>query len=167
MADALPLRANIDWLRKTAKQRLRDMRTRAPDAKLAQAQLDIARQYGFSSWRSLKTHLDRHENADATADASLSDEVIASFLRAVGDGRFEEVRAALTVEPALVNATGPHPYWGGRPQALHVSIETKRQDMFELLIAAGADINGTNDEYEHWSPLMLTSTGTNPPCVRS
>jgi ankyrin repeat protein len=152
MADALPVRANIDWLRKTAKQRLRDMRMRAPDAKLAQAQFDIARQYGFSSWRSLKTHLDRHENADA----SLSDEVIASFLRAVGDGRFEEVRAALAVEPALVNATGPHPYWGGRPQALHVSIETKRRDMFELLIAGGADINGTNDEYEHWSPLMLT-----------
>jgi hypothetical protein len=50
----------------------------------------------------------------------------------------------------------PHPYWGDRPQALHVSIETKRQDMFELLIAAGADINGTNGEYEHWSPLMLT-----------
>jgi hypothetical protein len=152
MADALPVRANIDWLRKTAKQRLRDMRMRAPDAKLAQAQFDIARQYGFSSWRSLKAHLDRHE----TADASLSDEVIASFLRAVGDGRFEEVRAALAVEPALVNATGPHPYWGGRPQALHVSIETKRRDMFELLIAGGADINGTNDEYEHWSPLMLT-----------
>jgi ankyrin repeat protein len=156
MADALPVPANIDWLRKTAKQRLRDMRTRAPDAKLAQAQFDIARQYGFSSWRSLKTHLDRHENADAAADAPLSDEAIASFLRAVGDGCIEEVRAALAAEPALVNATGPHPYWGGRPQALHVSIETKRQDMFDLLIAAGTDINGTNDEYEHWSPLMLT-----------
>jgi hypothetical protein len=152
MADALPVRANIDWLRKTAKQRLRDMRTRAPDAKLAQAQFDIARQYGFSSWRSLKTHLDRHENGDAP----LSDEAIASFLRAVGDGRIEEVRAALAAEPALVNATGPHPYWAGRPQALHVSIETKRQDMFNLLIAADAGINGMNDEYEHWSPLMLT-----------
>src|SRR5262245_10638877 len=28
--------------------------------------------------------------------------------------------------------------------------------MFDELLAAGADINGTNDQYEHWSPLMLT-----------
>src|SRR5262249_52422491 len=59
-------------------------------------------------------------------------------------------------EPRLVNAIGPHPYWGGRPQALHVSIETKRRDMFDLLVASGADINGANEHYEHWSPLMLT-----------
>jgi ankyrin repeat protein len=66
------------------------------------------------------------------------------------------VQATLAAEPRLVNAIGPHPYWGGRPQALHVSIETKRRDMFDLLLAAGADINGANDQYEHWSPLMLT-----------
>jgi hypothetical protein len=58
--------------------------------------------------------------------------------------------------PTLLNAVGPHPYWGGRPQALHVSIETKRRNVFDPLVAAGADINGHNDQYEHWSPLMLT-----------
>ena len=55
----------------------------------------------------------------------------------------------------MVNAVGPHPFWGGRPQPLHVAIETKRRDMFDLLLGAGADVNGTNDEYDHWSPLML------------
>jgi ankyrin repeat protein len=28
--------------------------------------------------------------------------------------------------------------------------------MFDLLIAAGADVNGNNEQNEHWSPLMLT-----------
>jgi len=28
--------------------------------------------------------------------------------------------------------------------------------MFDLLLAAGASIDGNNDQYEHWSPLMLT-----------
>jgi ankyrin repeat protein len=37
-----------------------------------------------------------------------------------------------------------------------LSIDTKRRDMFDLLIAAGADVNGNNEHNEHWSPLMLT-----------
>ena len=55
-----------------------------------------------------------------------------------------------------LNAVGPHPYWGGRPQALHVSIETARRDMFDLLLSSGADVDGRNDAYEHCSPLMPT-----------
>ena len=65
--------------------------------------------------------------------------------------------AALAAAPPLVNAVGPHPFWGGRPQALHVAIERKRRDMFDLLLERGADVNGANDSYDHWSPLMLAS----------
>jgi ankyrin repeat protein len=79
----------------------------------------------------------------------------AAFLRAVGDGEIDTVRAMLAADPALVHATGPHPYWGGHPQALHVAIETRRRDMFDLLLAAGADPNGRNGDYDLWSPLML------------
>ncbi len=57
--------------------------------------------------------------------------------------------------PALVNAVGPHPFWGGRPQPLHVAIETNRFEMVQLLLRAGADVNGRNDEYSHWSPLHI------------
>lgn len=153
MADPLPARANLEWLRKTAKQHLRFLRLTKPEAKLAQAQFAIARQYGFSNWRSLKAYVDDHGLA---AKSLSSDESIAAFLRAVGEGRIPDVRAALTKEPGIVNAVGPHPFWGGRPQALHVSIETKRRDMFDLLIDAGADTDGSNELYEHWSPLMLT-----------
>ena len=47
------------------------------------------------------------------------------------------------------------PFWGGRPQALHLAIEGKRRDLFDLLLEHGADVNGTNESYDHWSPLML------------
>jgi ankyrin repeat protein len=36
-----------------------------------------------------------------------------------------------------------------------VAIETKRRDLFELLLERGADVNGANDAYDRWSPLML------------
>jgi ankyrin repeat protein len=77
------------------------------------------------------------------------------FLELVGAGETAAVRAALETAPDLVNAVGAHPFWGGRPQALHLAVEANRRDMFDLLLARGADVNGTNDGYDHWSPLML------------
>ena len=156
MSEPLPSRANLAWLRKTAKQQLRTMRAQRAEAKLAEAQFALARHYGFSSWRSLKGHIDHLLRDESASGSPLTDEDVARFLRAVGDGRLGDVRAALSADGRLVKAVGPHPYWGGRPQALHVAIETRRREMFDLLLATGADINGSNDQYEHWSPLMLT-----------
>lgn len=84
-----------------------------------------------------------------------SDETAGDFLRHVGAGRIDDVRAMLDDEPALVNAVGPHPFWGGRPQPLHVAIETTRGDMIRLLLERGADVDGSNNAYDAWSPLML------------
>lgn len=86
----------------------------------------------------------------------MQEQSIAAFLRHVGAGDIDRTRAMLSAAPALVNTPGPHPYWGGHPQALHVSIETKRREMFDLLLATGADVNGDNARYEHCSPLMLS-----------
>jgi ankyrin repeat protein len=58
MPQALPANPNLDWLKKTAKQRLVQLRAGRPDAKLHEAQLAIAQDYGFTSWRALKTHVD-------------------------------------------------------------------------------------------------------------
>ena len=157
MARALPARPNIEWLRKTAKQSLAALRVRDPQARLADAQRALARDYGFSSWRALKAHIDSRRGVPAFDDAT-----VASFLRAVGTGDAAQVRAALAATPGMVNAIGPHPFWGGRPQALHVSIDTRRRDMFDLLLGAGADVDGANDGYEYWSPLMLTVNWRRP-----
>lgn len=84
-----------------------------------------------------------------------SEQIIATFLQRVGGGHADDVRALLLAVPALVNAVGPHPHWGGRPQALHVAVETGRRDIFDILLDHGADPSGKNDQYDWWSPLMI------------
>ena len=54
MSKALPPQPHIDWLKKTAKERLAELRRSNPEAKLHQAQLAVAREYGFASWRAVK-----------------------------------------------------------------------------------------------------------------
>jgi len=148
MSSSLPSRPNLEWLRKTAKQRLAELRKTDPGAKLADAQRAVAREYGFPSWRKLKAHVE--------APQPTADQIVKGFFELVGRGRIDDVRTVLTSAPQFVHAVGPHPFWGGRPQALHVAIETGRRDLFDLLLERGADVNGRNDQYDHWSPLMLT-----------
>jgi ankyrin repeat protein len=96
---------------------------------------------------------------------SAADRIVGGFLKLVGTGRLGDVLTLITAAPPLVNALGPHPFWGGRPQALHVAIEGKRRDMFDLLLEHGADVNGTNDRYDHWSPMMLAIDRKQPDMV--
>ncbi len=151
MALPLPPRPSLEWLRKTAKDRLQALRVGRPGATLAQAQLDLARQYGFASWRALKAHVD----GLATARVGAGDGAVARFLERVGTGDLGAVRDALIADPDIVHAIGPHPFWGGRPQALHVAVESRHREIFDLLLEAGADPSGRNGEYDHWSPLAL------------
>src|SRR5262244_2820573 len=74
---SLPSRANLEHLRNEAKQRLKTMRAQDPEARLADAQLAVARDYGFPSWRRLKATLDEQirERAFAAANAGDAAEV--------------------------------------------------------------------------------------------
>ena len=72
MALALPSRPSLDWLRKTARQQLRRLRASQPDVRLAAVQLTLARDYGFSSWRSLKAHVERLQSSAASEQVSCS-----------------------------------------------------------------------------------------------
>src|SRR5262245_24232064 len=69
----LPVRANLEHLRNEAKQRLRELRTQDPAARLADAQFAVARNYGFASWRRLKAALDEQNRARAFAAAYAGD----------------------------------------------------------------------------------------------
>ncbi|MBN9555330.1 MAG: hypothetical protein J0H61_11790 [Alphaproteobacteria bacterium] len=51
---SLPTRPSLEHLRKMSKQRLAKLRAAGASAQLADAQLLLAREYGFSSWRALK-----------------------------------------------------------------------------------------------------------------
>ena len=90
------------------------------------------------------------------------EQTVALFLECIGTGQTDRVRAMLAATPRLVNTVGPHPFWGGRPQALHLAIEAGRHELFDLLLEHGADVNGSNDHYDLWSPLMLAINRDRP-----
>ena len=70
MPQALPAKPNLDWLRKTAKERLAELRAANPNARLHQAQLAIAQDFGFRSWRALKAHIDGGNSTRQDRDRS-------------------------------------------------------------------------------------------------
>jgi ankyrin repeat protein len=94
MSRQLPPRANLEHLRNEAKQRLRMLRKQEPSARLSDAQLLVAREYGFASWRQLK----------AAVDADTRERVFA----AASAGDVETVRRALEsgFNPGATDATG-------------------------------------------------------------
>jgi hypothetical protein len=57
----LPPNPSLERLRKEAKQRLKVMRPACGDVTLSEAQFQLARSYGFSSWRSLKETVERRQ----------------------------------------------------------------------------------------------------------
>ncbi len=70
----LPEHPSLEYLRKQAKNRLQELRRIDPDAKLATALLNVAREHGFSSWRALKAQvdLDRGKKIASPGDAILT-----------------------------------------------------------------------------------------------
>src|SRR5262245_33158686 len=93
----LPERASLDYLRKPAKERLRELRGKDPSAKLSSAQLAVAREHGFSSWRALKAEVDRRRSSTAEA-----------VFRACQSGDARALRALLDERPELAHARHPH-----------------------------------------------------------
>jgi ankyrin repeat protein len=98
---ALPVNPNLDWLKKSAKRRLAELRAGKPDARLHQAQLAVARDYGFTSWRALKAHID----AAAPAAPAIDAEAVLSAARA---GDVDAVRRAFAAgfDPATPDGDG-------------------------------------------------------------
>ena len=58
MPQALPANPNLDWLKKAAKKRLVTLQAVKPDTRLYEAQLAVANDHGFPSWRALKAHVE-------------------------------------------------------------------------------------------------------------
>ena len=58
MSRVLPARPNLEYLKNQAKDLLPDLRRQYPEAKLADAQHAVAREYGFLNWPTLKAHVE-------------------------------------------------------------------------------------------------------------
>jgi hypothetical protein len=93
----LPPRPSLEQLRKQAKERLATL----PQAKLADAQFALARDYGFESWPKLLHHVDALARPDVAQQEQIARDMVAAFHR--GDeaaaARLNDLfHSAITVE---------------------------------------------------------------------
>jgi ankyrin repeat protein len=144
MPDAkLPERASLEYLKKLAKDRLRAMQGSEPNAKLAAAQLAIAREHGFPSWRALRAEVERR-SGDSTH----------RFLDACAGGDADLVATLLAQQPTLAIAVDdrrPHAAW----TALHTAAFAGHAPVVKLLLLHGANPHarelGDNTTPLHWA----------------
>jgi ankyrin repeat protein len=139
---------------------------------LADAQLVIAKEYGFASWSKLKSHVKTLESASSTAEA------VASLRDAAGKGDLARLNALLDADPELVDERGGegvrtalhHAVFGNSEAAvrlllerganpnircegdnaypLHFAVEKHRFPIIRLLVEHGADTIGEGDYHE-------------------
>jgi ankyrin repeat protein len=131
-------RPDLDWLRKQAKRRLQGLREQDPGAKLADAQFEVARQHGFTSWRALKEHVD-----SATVEGRL--------FAAARTGDAATLTALLDEQPDKLYArTTPYEH-----TLLHVAAHHAQAAAVELLLRRELDVNarekGDNTYAMHWA----------------
>ena len=136
----LPSRPNLEYLRSQAKRKLAEIRRENPDVKLHEAQLQLAREYGFASWRALKSHLDSLARASKASEPLT---VLGRLRQALGNpGNPFELEVLLKADPALVHSHPWSPDWEGT--ALEgianrcVWHRPRMHEMAKLLVAAGA-----------------------------
>jgi ankyrin repeat protein len=122
MSETLPPRPALDWYRKAAKTKLLELRSVDPGARLAEAQLIVAREHGFASWRRLKARIDE-----------LVTDLPALFAAIRRDDR-DQLRRMLADRPHLARVADGH-----GQTALHVAAEDNNPDAVDLLLAARAD----------------------------
>ena len=134
----LPDTPSLEWLRKRAKERLDELRRTNADAKLADAQLELAREYGFASWRALKAHVD-----SLTLEGRL--------FAAAREGDVGALTALLDAHPEGVEArTKPYGH-----TLLHAAAQHGRLEVVDALLERGVDVNtreqGDNTYPMHWA----------------
>ena len=141
----LPDRPSLEYLRKLAKDRLHDLRLATPGARLADAQLTVARAHGFTSWRALRAHLDGGRLAERAARA---DRLFAAIKR----GDEAEVAGVLDADPTLADARDAE---GSTP--LLTAVDFHKPALVSLLLRRGADPGGVYGQSAH-TPLSWAVT---------
>jgi ankyrin repeat protein len=145
---SLPEAPSLEWLRKQAKRRLEELRHVDPDAKLADAQFELANQYGFSSWRALKWNID-----SLTVDGQLFD--------AARQGDVAKLAALLDEHPNKLYAV-TRPY---ELTLLHLAAQSGQPAVVELLLRQGLDVNA-RDKGDNTYPMHWAAAGGHVDVVR-
>ncbi|MBC8107782.1 MAG: ankyrin repeat domain-containing protein [Anaerolineae bacterium] len=136
-ARSLPSRPSLEHLKNQAKDRLPDLRSKDPAAQLAHAQLLVAREYGFASWRKLRAFVDAIHDVGER------------LIQAVRRGDVNTMREILDRHPELADATTDmnerlHPVDTRAMRLIHVAISENQLEAARLLIARGANLNVRN-----------------------
>ena len=159
------MKPNLEWLRRQAKRHLDELRKTNPQAKLADAQLDIARQNGFPSWRALKAHADSRSVEGQLFDAARQGDV--ATLTALLDAHPEKLHARdAPYEWTLLHAAagegqlavvvlllrrGLDPNareQGDNTYPMHWAAAAGKLDVVRRLADAGGDVVGHGDDHE-------------------
>ena len=134
----LPETPSLEWLRKQAKRKLADLKREQPTAKLADAQLALAREYGFPSWRAMKAHID-----------ALS--LPGQLFQLAREGNAIRVATILDEHPDLVEVREPPYEW----TLLHAAAQMGQLAVVDVLLGRGLDVNtkekGDNTTALHWA----------------
>lgn len=136
----LPARPSLEYLRKLAKDRLREMRRTEPRARLADAQLAVAREHGCPSWRALKAEVERRGGSSRQA-----------FFASCAAGDLAGMQELLDREPELANTRSDD-----GASALHLAL--RYPDAVRLLLERGADPNA-RDTGDNALPLHFAAAG--------
>lgn len=147
---ALPARANLEHLKNEAKQRLKTMRSHDSAARLSEAQLLVARDYGFASWRKMKSYVDALNNVGERLITAVRDSDLKT-MREVLDRHPELARANTEIDQ---RALMPVDYQGApaKPREmltlplLHLAIVQGNIETLRLLMDRGADVNARNTD---------------------
>lgn len=136
----LPDAPDLDWLRKQAKRRLDALRQANPGARLADAQFDLAKEHGFSSWRALKAHIDL-----LTVDGD------GQLIEAARSGDVDTLAALLDEHPEKLHLRMKPYEWS----LLHLAASNGRLAAVDLLLQRGLDVNvrekGDDTYAMHWA----------------
>ncbi|MDR3703181.1 MAG: ankyrin repeat domain-containing protein [Candidatus Sulfopaludibacter sp.] len=138
MSRELPSKPNLEFLRKQAKELLRDLQRENASTKLSDAQHTLARDYGFATWPKLKEYVE--ELAHVLSPA----EMLAAAVRASDAARAGRVLAGHPELKAQINE--PMAGYGAGMQAILAAVQRTDRAMIDVLLAAGADINARS----HW-----------------
>lgn len=155
MSRQLPPSPSLEQLKKQAKSLLKRQQAADPEAlnrireshprsknlaqeqiaaspfALADAQLVIAREYGFVSWSKLQFHVRTLEAASSTAEA------VAALRDAAGKGDLAQLSALLDARPELIDERGGE----GVRTPLHQAVFGNSEPAVKLLLERGANPN--------------------------
>ena len=150
----LPEHPSLEYLRKLAKDRLRELRAKNPKAKLSDGPTRHCAGSRIPSWRALKAEVDRRQAGNT---AAFFDACARRRRRGCSRACSREIRSLF-----VPRTRRPHAGWTG----LHSAAQQGHLDIVRLLLDRGADPNA-REAGDHTYPLHWAAARRHMDIVRT